>query len=315
MADENTGAPVTATTASTVPEEPQEAAPPSSNRASAAAKNKRGADASWRGSKDEASEDEEDGSMSDDGGSGTGVFQRADAEALSKRRWVEMDACLNVASDRRASQWLHYLTDSPAVPSYTRHRIVKARRPPGAQDEAAAVPSSTGAPAAANPFANVSLTAEQPKPSPAGGGVFGSKFGHVNAASILAGRPSAFPAPGPGVGFGGGGAASTAAGAGGEPLLQQEQGAIARPGAGPGLGSAPMGFAAYKLNPFAAAVAPATAGGGGFASSPSKRNPLSELVKGMAAEEGGEEEGGGGEEDVEAEPVNATYLVPKGEFD
>ncbi len=138
--------------------------------------------------------------------------------------------------------------------------------------------------------------------------MFGSKFGHINAASILAGgRPS---------GFGGGVGSAATAGAGEEP--PQQEGGITRPGSGPGLGSAPFGFAAYKLNPFAAAAATAGegGGGGGFASSPSKRKPPSELVKddGGAGEGGGggEEEGGEREEDVEAEPVNATYLVPKG---
>lgn len=154
--------------------------------------------------------------------------------------------------------------------------------------------------AAAEPAAGAAA-----KPS---GGVFGSKFGHINAASILAGgRPS---------GFGGGVGSAATAGAGEEP--PQQEGGITRPGSGPGLGSAPFGFAAYKLNPFAAAAATAGegGGGGGFASSPSKRKPPSELVKddGGAGEGGGggEEEGGEREEDVEAEPVNATYLVPKG---
>lgn len=53
-----------------------------------AAKKKRGADSSWRGSKDEGSSDEEEGSDEGGQGSGTGEFQRADAETLSKRRCV-----------------------------------------------------------------------------------------------------------------------------------------------------------------------------------------------------------------------------------
>lgn len=112
---------------------------------------------------------------------------------------------------------------------------------------------------------------------------------------------------------------------------------MVRPGTGPGLGSAPFGFAAYKLNPFHSAAPSAGTGASSssFVSSPSKRKPPSELEGAFkassqsqfgkpasAASQGGEdeEEGGGGggggsplgggEEDLEAEP-NVTFDVPK----
>jgi hypothetical protein len=60
----------------------------------AATKGKRGADSSWRTSKDEASDD-----SSDEGGRGigTGEFQRADAETLSKRRWAFVECSSRAA--------------------------------------------------------------------------------------------------------------------------------------------------------------------------------------------------------------------------
>ncbi len=239
--------------------------------AAAGAKKKRGAGADWAKTKDDVSLGS--GDEEDDEGMGSGEFRRADAETLSKRR------------------------------------IVKARRPPSMEGQSSGAGEEEDKPAAANPFASISLTAPKP-PSPAsssgggGGGaaVFGSGFPKVNAASILAG----------GGGGGGWGSAATDKG----------EGEMVRPGAGPGLGSAPFGFAAYKLNPFQAAAAPSSSS---FVLSPSKRKPPSELV-GMAEggggsqfgkaaatadEEGGEEDGSpAGEEDLEAEP-NVTFDVPK----
>eukprot|EP00624_Nannochloropsis_granulata_P004158 evm.model.NODE_3092_length_11637_cov_17.513363.1 len=111
---------------------------------------------------------------------------------------------------------------------------------------------------------------------------------------------------------------------------------MVRPGTGPGLGSAPVGFAAYKLNPFQSAAPSAGTGASSssFVSSPSKRKPPSELAGASEASsqsqfgrptalvsQGGEDEedgggrgsspaGGVGEEDLEAEP-NVTFDVPR----
>ena len=208
----------------------------------------------------------------------------------------------------------------------SKRRIVKARRPPGmegggdgspAAAAAAAAAGGNDKPAVANPFAVISLTGAKPAAAAGGGGggVFGSGFPKMNAASIL------------GASGGGGGWGSTAA----------KEGDRVRPGTGPGLGSAPFGFAAYKLNPFQSAAPSAGTGASSssFVSSPSKRKPPSELVgasgassqsqfgKPAIASQGGEDEeegggvegggsplGGGGEEDLEAEP-NVTFDVPK----
>ena len=249
-----------------------------------ATKKKRGAGDDWAKSKDDVENGDSD-DMAEES-TGSGEFRRADAETLSKRR------------------------------------IVKARRPPGMEgggdgSPAAAAAAAAGGedkPAVANPFAAISLTGAKPAAAAGGGGVFGSGFPKMTAASIL------------GATGGGGGWGSTAA----------KEGDMVRPGTGPGLGSAPFGFAAYKLNPFQSAAPSAGTGASSssFVSSPSKRKPPSELVaaseassqsqfgKPATASQGGEdeEEGGGcggggsplggGEEDLEAEP-NVTFDVPK----
>lgn len=251
-----------------------------SSSASPAAKKKRGADEHWKKSKDDVSSDEEEDG--EGGGTGSGEFQRADADTLSKRR------------------------------------IVKARRPAGMEGTTAEEGTTGGGESKPNPFATISLTgapaaaaaaassettpAPAPAPAPAsssgGGGVFGSSFPKINASSILAGAG--------GGGWGGGGGS----------------GEMIKPGTGPGLGSVPMGFASYKLNPFQAAARDAKSSSL-FASLPLKGSELvGSSSKGGASQFGGGGGGGGGvregegdeegiPEDLEAEP-NVTFDVPKG---